>query len=93
MQQSLVRQQGREDLGRYDEAFLGVYRRWVRKALYAGMLLLQVSYFYVTPPERYPYIRELCFALLGFAYFALIYLYVHCKMVYEFKVEMEKRNT
>ena len=69
-------------MGEYDKKFINIYQKSIRKALYAGMILFHILFYAITPPKKYPYIRELFFALLGFAYFALIYVYVHCKMVY-----------
>ena len=56
--------------------------------MYAAMLFIQVCYYFIEPPKRYPYIREMLFALLGFVYFGIVYLYMHWKMWIDYKSDM-----
>eukprot|EP00828_Plagiopyla_frontata_P043608 TRINITY_DN6866_c0_g1_i3.p1 TRINITY_DN6866_c0_g1~~TRINITY_DN6866_c0_g1_i3.p1 ORF type:complete len:352 (-),score=20.89 TRINITY_DN6866_c0_g1_i3:14-1069(-) len=54
-----------------------LYLRYLRKALYLLAVIFHAADYFVTPPEKYPYLWQLLFSFLGFLVFGLIYIKSH----------------
>ena len=58
------------------------YTRYVSKALPIVLMVLLLADGSITPPEKYPYLFHLLFAMVGFAEFALVFVYSNLKMIH-----------
>lgn len=58
------------------------YTKYVSKALPIVLMVLLLADGMITPPEKYPYLFHLLFALVGFAEFVLVFVYSNVKMIY-----------
>jgi len=69
------------------------YAKYVSKLLPIVMMVLLLADGSMTPPAKYPFLFHLLFALVGFAVFAIVFVYSNLKMIHSFRKDyaLEKK--
>jgi len=73
-------------------AIENIYTRLFSKVILASMILLTVLDGFVTPPEKYPFVFHLFFALVGFTQFFIVFVYSNLKMLISYNKSKFKEN-
>ena len=60
------------------------YKVVVRKLVYLGVVVAHIAEIGIAPPEKYPYLYSLIYAMLGFVGFSFIFLQSNLFMINEF---------
>jgi len=69
-----------------------IYTRLVSKVVLISMIILTVLNGMITPPEKYPFVFHLLFALLGFGEFLIVFAYSNLKMFISYNKSKFKEN-
>lgn len=68
------------------------YRKYFRILIYLAILGLKVAEPYIKPPVKFQYLYSLCYSVLGFGVFGIVWIYSNLKLYCWYKLEMKQQN-
>lgn len=69
-----------------------IYRIFTRKVIYFCIIVVHLCELIILPPEKYPYLYSLIYAMLGFIGFVFIFIQSNLFMIREYKLSDSKNK-